>query len=427
MAEQSESIPSKQQIVSGLPYFLIAKDEHDFVYSAILTLHRPVDGDSLSKAVNLASKRYPYLRMRPVKSFTGIELEQADEMIACIETPNWVPLNSDASHHYLLAVTYHDKTIRVEFFRGLCSRKGIYPFLKTVIYYYFTLLKKEEQKIENVRLTDTPMSAAEYFDPYSEDLPEHEEKDMKMPKQVKALKLLKLGLVKKSEMYVRRIWIQKNVLEKYLESVHGSEKSFLLLEVFKAVNSAHFSEKAPVVGSACADMSRVLRASSSIIHPSHFLSIVYDQELKEEDSVEAQHRIIRQRLKELSDYDNIYPLLAADQAIHRRVNKIPMFALRQAVMKSWISKCNSWATFFINFEDGVDLGSCNKYIKEFYIEPYIGMAELFIDATTFKDEYVISWYQQWTENLYFDAFCRELEMNKIKYEIGYQGKLTSTN
>lgn len=415
-----ETIPSKQQIISGLPYFLLAKDEHDYVFTAILKLKRIVDGTALTKAVNLASKRYPYLLVCPVRTLTGIHLEHSNELIAVIETADWVPLDSEKSRHYLIVVTYIEKTIRIEYFRGLCTGKGIYPFVKTVLYYYFTILHKEEQKIENVRLTDTPMDSKEYFDPYSEKLPPYEKKEVNLPKSIKAMKLLKLGLVKQSEMQVRRIRIHKSEFERYLTSVGGSEKSFIFLTMFKALNSIHFSETEPIVGSLCGDMSRILRAATSIIYPSFFLNIVYDNELKEEEAIEAQHRIIRQRMTVLNDYDMICPSLLSKQAIYKHINQIPLLAIGQSVMKSWVRKCNLGVTFYVNFEWEFDFGTCDQYIEDFIIEPNIGGDDIFVDVGLYKDNYIISLYQKWKENLYFDAFCREIEASGLKYEIRHK-------
>ena len=156
-------------------------------------------------------KRYPYLRLKLVKGLFSDHLEYNDAPLVVLNTSEALTLGQTQTNGHLLALTYKRSSIYVNNSHGILDGRGRAPFMKTLIYYYCLLRYNEPAEMENVNLEGSEIDPEEYREPFMQKLPKRRRfgPGDSMPK---AMKLSKMGLVKKSDPLVHCLRINEKEL-----------------------------------------------------------------------------------------------------------------------------------------------------------------------------------------------------------------------
>lgn len=77
-------------------------------------------------------------------------------------------LGTAGANFHLLAFSWKNDVIWLDFFHGLCDAAGMFPLLRTVLYYYCRLRYDDSLSSEGVRLKGDPILEEEVAEPYPE-------------------------------------------------------------------------------------------------------------------------------------------------------------------------------------------------------------------------------------------------------------------
>ena len=161
----------KRKLFSELrtAYETTASDPHTFRIT--IKLKDLVDGGILRAAVDKTMERYPYFCARMVADGDELLFEDNPAPVPVLHTNRRITLGSGQTEGHLLAFCYSWNRLFIDIFHGLTDGGGIYPLIRTLLYYYLSALYGKEFSSEGIRLSGQSVSPAEWEDPAERPLP----------------------------------------------------------------------------------------------------------------------------------------------------------------------------------------------------------------------------------------------------------------
>ncbi|MCR5582121.1 MAG: AMP-binding protein [Eggerthellaceae bacterium] len=149
------------------PIFYIANEDHPFVMSSYFTLLDEVDGEALAESVEELRERFPYFYVR-VKAIEQELRSIPNPLPVCVRN-DWerTVIGSKDNNYHLLAVKYEGKRLCVEIAHSLTDGAGVMPYLKALLYLYFTKVTEDRLNPAGLRLPGTDFVKGELGCPYS--------------------------------------------------------------------------------------------------------------------------------------------------------------------------------------------------------------------------------------------------------------------
>ena len=141
-----------------------------------LTLNIRIDRGILKRALIKTLERFPNFRQTPVLDRQGFlrtrDNDQEPEIYAY--DPNPVNLGTNETRGYLFRVMTEGNTLWISVFHGVCDGRGYMMFIRTLLYWYFSMAGFPVRENGDKILTDTlPADPSETADPF-ESLPDVE-------------------------------------------------------------------------------------------------------------------------------------------------------------------------------------------------------------------------------------------------------------
>ena len=155
-------------IVSAMPFFYGASEEAPNTALVSVELKDEVRHELLSDVVSRVMVRYPYFMVRPVTRGNEYLLEENPEPVAVVAGTGSVTLGGREANGHLLAFSCVENRICLSFFHGLADGAGIFPLLRSVLYYYCRERYGEKLDAAGIRLIGSPIPDEEREDPYPE-------------------------------------------------------------------------------------------------------------------------------------------------------------------------------------------------------------------------------------------------------------------
>lgn len=391
----------------------------------VIEMKDEVDGNALRHAVDTAMKRYPYLGKRIVASAEGYSLEDNDLPVIVKNTHHAIPLCGPDANYHQFTFTYAGNTIYLNNTHALVDGRGRSPFLHTVMYYYCQERYNEEVLMDGVNLVDSAIDPREYYDPFNEAIPETDlDLTAALPAPRMAMSLAEMGLVHPSPSHTQmhHISIDEKQLMAKCKQNDASPNSAICVILARAIAKLHPDCPDPILANVGMDPRAALNAELSHKPLATSTSIEFSPEMREM-SFEEQNTIFRAELYLRSEASNLIRGAQATKKLMADINALPTLEQKLAAAQQIMEMAVKTRTFSVSYSGKSCFGSCDSHIAALFPQLYIKNIGLAIEITATNGKFYLTISQGWREDVYFNAFLKELTALGLDYDLLYSAQL----
>ena len=227
---------------------------------------------SLSYAIKMVQKRYPYLCVELKKDDNGFYFIKNDRDIILTNKNKAVILNSEESNYHLISFQYSDDNyIIINMSHDLADGAATYALIRTLLYYYITNALNIELSKENIRLVEDEISEEEFNDPLLTT-----KKLMQLPKLDlnPGLNIIKENHLENQGNCIYHLVIDEKELMDYIKSIKATPNTLMALLLSKAMKKENPESKNFVRMSICVDLRKLLDAP--LAHQTLVTGLIFD-------------------------------------------------------------------------------------------------------------------------------------------------------
>ncbi len=400
-------------------YCLSANISKSFRY--IVRMKDEVDGTLLRQALEITMTRYPYLKKRIIADDRGYSLTDNNLPLVVKESDQPMTLCGQESNYHLFALTYYGKNIFFNNVHAIFDGRGRGPVLHTLMYYYCGMRYKKKVEMPGVWLAGTPIDPAEYFDPFTVPLPETDDL-LPVPEiPAKALRLEEQGLVTRAQQHQHFIRVKEKDLMSVCRSSDGTPNTILSLLMSRAVDKLHPDAQEPIIGQVYCDYRSVVGAEQSHHNMVTTLPLVYERSMRNMP-LEMQNTILRGNILYLSDSSVLLHTVAGIKSACEAINGLPTLKDKLSAVGQGMGAFFNQTTFAISYSGKKSFGNCDEHIEALFPagEP-IGIGIL-MEVTAADGWFYIVFMQDWREDVYFNAFLKEIVSLGLDFDLLYSSE-----
>ena len=210
-----------------------------------------IDPEALRAALSQVQKRYPYYSVRLRQEGETYVLEDNPEPFVLSEGNLPICLGSPASNHHLIAFAWDENVISVDTSHFICDGNGIFPLLKTLMYYYVSRLHGDSTlTVSEINRVEDPIAEEEYAYPYpSAPLPVEEEGTAEQAPAAEPEVPFTFpdSFFEETGSYAYHLQINENDLVERAKENGGSPVSFFCAMLFHAARALFPEDTRPVI------------------------------------------------------------------------------------------------------------------------------------------------------------------------------------
>lgn len=387
----------------------------------VITMKDEVDGEALREALDITMRRYPYFGKRIVADKTGYALADNDKPVVLLNTDKPITLCGSEANFHQLALSYQGDTIYFNNTHALCDGRGRSAMLHTLMYYYCKLRYNEEIDMPGVNLADSPIDPAEWADPYDGPLPEPAV-DLGEPiPSTLAMCLRNMGLVHPSTTQIHRIRIDEKQLMTRCKSNDATPNTAIALLMCRAIAKLHPDSTEPIKAGVYCDLRSVLKVPLTHESLVTTLDLDYAPHMRDMDFAE-QNTIFRGELMLLTEDAHLLRGQKALKKLCFDINSLPSLEEKIAASKAAMSSVFKSHSFSVSYSGKSSYGSADKYIKALYPQPEAKGIGILIEITAADGWFYLTFAQEWREDVYFDAFLKEIIAHGLDFDLLYSGQ-----
>ena len=141
------------RLFSELRALYTSTEEYRRTVRFMFRLKEKINVASLTYAIKMVQKRYPYYCVELKKDDNGLYFIKNDRDIILADKNKDILLNSEESNYHLISFQYNDDNyIIINLSHALADGIAIYHLIRTLLYYYITNTYNIELSKENIRL-----------------------------------------------------------------------------------------------------------------------------------------------------------------------------------------------------------------------------------------------------------------------------------
>ena len=421
-----------EPIICEQMYFYHASGKCKNTCSLVFRMKDSVNGQILQRAATLAMKRFPYYAVCCISDGKQYYLKSNDEVFVVRHAEKPVNLGGKEAHGYLLAINYWENKIYVNAFHGLTDGKGLLEFSRTLLYYY--CLERYDSAIDpgyirtNENVTEEGLNQ-ERYNPYVDimngkiQLPTEDDIliKTKLNTAQPAFNILNDPRVTFSKPMYYNLCIPEKELMQYCHLQDGTPGVVISLLMSRAVDRLNPDNELPII----TGMAISLRpALNQPLYKGSALAIAYlpyGKSIKGK-SFDMQATIYRGRLILASDNERLQAGINSSRQLYSAVNNIPTIEGKKQMIFQVVNRYHNTSTFQVSYMGRSNFGSLSPYIEEVKEVNDTVSTGLTIEIMEANGYFFLEFSQEWTEDLYFNAFCQELADQGISYKILDRGE-----
>ena len=382
-----------------------------------------VDEPILKEAVEKTMKRYPYFAMQIDKGENEIFFADNPRPMVVLHRDDPPVLGSEEVNGHLLNISWWKNKIHIDVYHALTDGGGIYPLIKTLLYYYCSAYYEMELSAEGIRLSDDPVDPKEWEDPAIAEL-EEDPFCVVQKWQKPGFQLKDGGKAGISEhCIVYNIRIQEKEFMRFNMSNDGSPGTIIALFLSRAIEKLHPVKEDPVVIAMCVNQRKALKAP--LAHQSLVgdVRLVYSDKMKKLSFMD-QATSYRGMVALQSDPDIVREEIKEYQQIVRDLEALPTLEEKHQYAVDRMDLLTSYFTATISYVGKTDMGEAEQFIQEFHVLPSTALPSsatpLTLELSAMNGSFYVNFMQYFPEDCYLKAFIRELRENNINYDVLYQ-------
>lgn len=416
-----------KKIICESTYFYGSTMENSNSFRLMVRLCDQIDETALRRALALTVKRYPYYMVRCTSDGREYWLEQNDSPFELYHTSEPLLMGSEEVNHYLWAVSYQGDTLWLNIFHGLGDGSAAMHVLRTLLYYYCRNRYESNLSAEGIRVGDT-VPPEELENPYEKIVLERaDDQDDATPMGAKAsdkqevpsprpLNLFEDSRLNISEPVDYKLRIRQKDLMQYCRVQDGTPGVVVSLLLARAVDELNPENTRPIVTGMAVNLRPALEAENYMGSPIGITYLSYDEKLKDKPFT-TQATGYRGRLILASDPDYLRNVVKKSSGLYAMLDDLPKVTAKKAVVQNVLKSTLGMASFTVSYMGPAKLGAVEQYVKEIRILVGPGDNPIMVEIMSSNEYFYLDFVQQWKEEIYFDAFCRQLSLQGIPYEL----------
>ena len=368
---------------------------------------------SLSYAIKMIQKRYPYLCVELKKDDNGFYFIKNDRDIILTNKNKDIILNSEESNYHLISFQYSDDNyIIINMSHALADGAATYALIRTLLYYYITNALNIELSKENIRLVEDEISKEEFNDPLLTT-----KKLMQLPKLDlnPGLNIIKENHLENQGNCIYHLVIDEKELMDYIKSIKATPNTLMALLLSKAMKKENPESKNFVRMSICVDLRKLLDAP--LAHQTLVTGLVFDYDqsfanLNIEEEIKKIRETVSEFIKEPKSLflisSSYYYLMMLSK--EKDINKARLIAAKNK------ESMGGLVSGVISYVGKANFGDAEKYITEFRTETDCP-SPILVEIAAVNGKFYLDFIQNFEDERYINAFKKELDNLNIKYEV----------
>ena len=401
------------RLFSELRSLYAASEDYRRTMRISFRLKDKINVTSLTYAINMVQKRYPYFCVELKKDDDGFYFTKNDRDIILTNKNKDILLNSEESNYHLISFQYSDDNyIFINMSHALADGVACYSLIRTLLYYYITNAYNVELSKENIRLVEDEISQEEFIDPLA-----NTKKLIKLP-QIKlnpAINIIKENHLENQDNFIYHLEMDEKELMDYIKSIKATPNTLISLLLSKAIKKENMDSKNVVRMSICVDLRKLLDAP--LAHQSLVSGIIFDYDesfanLNIEDEIKKIRQEVSESIKEPKSLfyisSSYYYLMMLSK--EKDINKARQIATANK------ESTGGFVSGVISYVGKANFGESEKYITDFRTITDNPSA-LLVEIAAVNGKFYLDFIQNFKDERYFNAFKKELEDLKIRYEL----------
>lgn len=416
-----------KKIICESTYFYGATKQNPNTFRLMLRFCDPIEETFLRQALVLTVRRYLYYMVRCISDGREYWLEPNECPFELYHTSEPLVLGSEAVNHYLWAVSYQGDTLWLNIFHGLADGSAAMQVLRTLTYYYCRERYDKNLAPDGIRVGEV-IPPAEMENPYEKmmiqwaaDQGATHQKSAEASGTKEVLSPQPFSLFKDSRLHItapvnHKLRIRQKDLMQYCREqdvTPGVVTSLLLARAIDAVNPGNTQ---PIVTGMAINLRPALEAPDYMGSPIGMTYLSYDGKLKEKPFT-TQATGYRGRLILASDPDRLRLGIKRSSGLYSMIDSLPQLMTKKAAMLKVLKSMLGMSSFVVSYLGPAKLGAVEQYVKEIRLLNGVGENALLVEIMSANGYFYLDFAQQWQEEIYFDAFCQQLSLQGIPYEL----------
>lgn len=118
-----------------------------------------------------------------------------------------------------------------------------------------------------------------------------------------------------------------------------------------------------------------------------------------------------------SDPDRLRLVIKKSSGLYAMLDNLPQLTIKKAAMHKVLKSMLGMASFTVSYLEPAKLGAVEQYVKEIRLLAGVGENAILIEIMSANGYFYLDFAQQWQEEIYFNAFCHQLSLQGIPYEL----------
>lgn len=409
------------KINSGTLWYYNLSPENAITVRYVILLKEEVDGEALKKAVGITMTRYPYLMLRIVADGKGYHLEKNDLPIVVLNTSEPITLCGTQANGHQIALSYEGCAIYFNNTHAIFDGRGRSAMLHTLIYYYCKFRYNEDVDMPGVYLAGSEVDSGEYADPFDGNLPSPVVELPSLPKHGKAMNLSGMGLVRSFCSQIHRVRINEKQLMSLCKSNDATPNTAVSLLMCHAIDRLHPDSCEPIVAGVYCDLRSALRTPKTHQCLVTTLDLEYDRSMRDMDFSE-QNTIFRGKMLLLSEESMLLASQRDIVQLSAQINALPTLEDKIKTAQAAMAGVFRSHTFSVSYSGKSSYGSCDKHIAALFPQPQAVGCGILMEITAADGWFYITFIQEWREDVYFDAFIKEIIARGLDFDLLYSAQ-----
>ncbi len=401
----------------NLAMFYGASREFANAFSARVTLKNPIEPGPLRRALDKAMERYPYFSVRLRSTEKELYLEDNPLPVSIVKGPEPARLNTALANYHLVGLSFERTSIVFGAFHGLTDGAGVFPWIKTILYYYLCETEGRTLDPAGIRLAGEKIPVEELEDPF----PAQVTKEALLtgaPKWDSAFRITdRTGLGKQVCYHIR---IGETSFMKYTRAQDGSPATITAAFMAKALHTLHPEMTEPVVCGMAHNIRDAIRKPLAHQSMVALIELVYPPRLKGADVMKL--AICSRGMVMLqSQPENVWQTVRRQLELAKELEPLPL-AERFALLRPQVTGARTGignlpasgpVTFKVSYVGRTDWGSMAAMIESLHCSVTTDGSGIAIEINTCNGYFDYCFMQEFEDDKYVRAFVDLLEAEGV--------------
>ncbi|MCR5754219.1 MAG: hypothetical protein K6G30_05315 [Acetatifactor sp.] len=378
------------------PILNLSNPEQHNTMGVIMSLKEPVDGKSLTEAVEELRVRFPYFYVKAAYKGENVVTVPNELPMTVRNTWNPVNFNSEVSNYHLAAWKYEGQRLAFEISHALTDGAGVFPYIKSVLYLYLSKATGKAFDSADIRLPGDEIPESEIGNPFKNlDIDGIAAPFYKRKPIPDFFRLVNEGHGEKRVFCMK---IPESQIMQYCRSVDGSPNVFLSVMLARAARRLDPENEKTITVSVCVDHKAVLgnRDNYHCFVGDAVLDFPKNRNL---DDITKACTIARGQLMLQVQPEN------------------SMWEIKQLKrMLPPISPDIALASICVSYPGNRSLGPLDPYIEEmYYMTSLSKITDILCEVCCANHNFFVAFMQPFSSEKYFECFLEELRKEGIEY------------